>query len=87
VQTKYRFGAVDRVERGGRAIIRGMFKRETKLDLFIGRVVLAACGARGTVQGPFGQSGKVRVEFDGLSIGLVTKDERVALVVQKGVFG
>jgi selenocysteine-specific elongation factor len=78
-------GAVERVERGGRAIIRGMFKRETKLDLFIGSVVLAACGARGTVQGPFGQSGKVRVEFDGLSI--VTKDERVALVVQKGVFG
>jgi selenocysteine-specific elongation factor len=85
VQTKYRLGVVDRVERAGTAIVKGMFKKETNLELFIGRTVLAASGAKGTVIGSFGQSGKVRIEFED-RLASVSKDERIALVIQNCIF-
>jgi ribosomal protein L35AE/L33A len=73
------------VERAGSAIVKDMFKKKTNIELFIGRPVLAASGAKGAVVGSFGQSGKVRVEFED-RLAPVSKDERIALVIQKGIF-
>lgn len=85
MQTKYRLGCVDRVERSGCAIVRDMFKRETDFALFKGRPVVAATGARGCIVGPFGQAGKVRVEIAPGS-GAVAKGDDIAMVTRKYVF-
>ena len=85
MQTKYRTGKIDRVEKSGNAIVRDMFKRETDFALFKDRTVIAATGARGRITGQFGQAGKVRVEFVRGS-SLLSKMDDVAMVTKKYVF-
>ena len=67
-KVKRREGVVERVQDGGRtAICKGMFKKETDINIFTGLRVTASTGACGTIEGAFGKSGKFKVYFpDGL---------------------
>ena len=40
-----------------------MFKKETNLELFKGMQVQLSTGEKGTILGPFGKSGKIKVEL------------------------
>jgi selenocysteine-specific elongation factor len=62
---KSRVGAVERMHDADTVIVRGLFKKETQLDLFTGLAVTLATGERGSIEGGFGQSGKVRVRCMG----------------------
>lgn len=58
---KQREGVVDRLHDNDTVIVRGLFKKETQLDLFAGLRVTLATGEQGVIEGGFGQGGKVRV--------------------------
>jgi selenocysteine-specific elongation factor len=85
LQTTYREGTVDRVMANGLVIIKDMFKRETDMAVFIGQPVTSAHGIVGRITAPFGQTGKVRVEFDGGGSRLVA-GEKVAMVRRKFLY-
>ena len=44
---------------------RGLFKRETKIQSFLGLTVKLSSGELGTIEGAFGTSGKFRVNIPG----------------------
>eukprot|EP00741_Cyanophora_paradoxa_P007404 tig00001127_g7163.t1 len=61
---KERRGVVDRTVDDHTVIGRDLFKKETDIGAFVGlRVVRAATGAVGTIEGSFGKSGKFKVHF------------------------
>lgn len=62
-KNKGREGVVDRVVDDREVIGRGLFKKETDLSLFTGLTVTTSQGARGTIEGGFGKSGKFRAVF------------------------
>ncbi|KAI9034129.1 eukaryotic elongation factor [Hyaloraphidium curvatum] len=60
---KQRTGAIERVVDGYSVIGKGLFKRETVLQPFIGMFVTTSNGVKGVLEGSFGQSGKYKVRF------------------------
>jgi selenocysteine-specific elongation factor len=85
LKEKYREGVVDRVEGSGKVIVRGMFKRESDLHLFVNEVVQTADGREGRIEGAFGLSGKVRVDFEP-SAARIEQGQQVAMVRRKFLF-
>lgn len=61
---KCKTGVVERAPNENEVIVKDLFKKETNIDLFAGMKVEFSSGERGTIQGPFGQSGKVKVQLD-----------------------
>ncbi|KAM7301027.1 selenocysteine-specific elongation factor [Ixodes scapularis] len=60
---KSRAGVVDRMLGESELVVRSLFKKDTDLASFEGLWVRLDTGERGTLGGPFGQSGKVRVSL------------------------
>ncbi|CAI5475388.1 unnamed protein product [Closterium sp. Yama58-4] len=60
---KSREGVIDRVVDSHSLIGRGLFKKETDISKFVGLRVTTVEGAQGTIQSPFGKSGKFKVVF------------------------
>ncbi|KAK9818119.1 hypothetical protein WJX72_007434 [[Myrmecia] bisecta] len=65
-KVKQKTGVVERVSKDGTsAICRSLFKKETDISLFTGMKVVTSAGEVGTIEGPFGKSGKFKVHFAG----------------------
>lgn len=63
---KSRRGTVDRVEDEDTLIAKGLFKKETNVDAFVGMsVTCSSTGAKGKIDATFGKTGKVRCRFGG----------------------
>lgn len=62
-KTKVKLGVVDRLHDADTVIVKNMFKKETNLELFKGMQVQLSTGEKGTILGPFGKSGKIKVEL------------------------
>uniref|UniRef100_A0A1B6DV18 Selenocysteine-specific elongation factor n=3 Tax=Clastoptera arizonana TaxID=38151 RepID=A0A1B6DV18_9HEMI len=58
---KTKTGTVDRVVNEFELIVKNLFKKETKLELFLGLKVNLSSGEEGVIEQSFGQSGKVRI--------------------------
>ncbi|XP_072539193.1 selenocysteine-specific elongation factor [Salminus brasiliensis] len=58
---KHKEGAVERVTDDYTVIGRNLFKKETNLQLFVGLKVTLSSGETGTIEGGFGQSGKIKI--------------------------
>ncbi|XP_002730416.1 selenocysteine-specific elongation factor-like [Saccoglossus kowalevskii] len=66
-KNKTREGFVERMLDDYNVIGRGLFKKETNIQLFIGLKVDLSTGERGVIEGGFGQSGKYKIRIpDGL---------------------
>ena len=64
---KTKEGVVERMQDEKTVIGRGLFKRETKIQSFLGLTVKLSSGESGVIEGAFGTSGKFRVGIpDGL---------------------
>ncbi|KAL5479963.1 hypothetical protein EMCRGX_G023569 [Ephydatia muelleri] len=64
---KTKEGVVERIQDEKTVIGRGLFKRETKIQSFLGLTVKLSSGELGIIEGAFGTSGKFRVNIpDGL---------------------
>ena len=65
---KTRNGIVERASNEQEVIVKDLFKKETNVDLFRGLTAVFSSGEKGTIEGSFGQSGKVKVRvMEGLS--------------------
>ena len=62
---KSKEGFVERANNAYEVICRGMFKKETNLELFKGLRVSLSSGETGKIEGSFGQSGKFKVSIEG----------------------
>merc|ERR1711879_1023247 len=60
---KSKTGVVDRLHDADTLIVKNMFKKETNLELFQNMLVYFSTGERGKIIGPFGKSGKIKVEL------------------------
>ncbi len=60
---KSKEGSVERVHDEYTVIVRSLFKKETNIDLFVGLKVKLSTGEQGTIEGSFGQSGKLKVRL------------------------
>lgn len=60
-KVKEREGVVDRKVDEYNVVCKGLFKKETNMELFTGVKVTLSSGEVGVVEGAFGQSGKVKV--------------------------
>jgi len=58
---KSRSGVVERASNEQEVIVKDLFKKETNVDLFSGLSAVFSTGERGSIEGSFGQSGKVKV--------------------------
>lgn len=57
---------IERIQPDGTtAIVRGLFKKETDPNVYLNLKVVTGKGEVGTIEGPFGKSGKLRVSFQG----------------------
>ncbi|KAJ8046387.1 Selenocysteine-specific elongation factor [Holothuria leucospilota] len=66
-KTKSREGIVDRMTDEYNIIGRGLFKKETNIQTFVGLKVKLSTGENGVIEGGFGQSGKFKIRIpDGL---------------------
>lgn len=73
-KNKCKSGYVDRIINDHEVICTGLFKKETRLDLFTGLRVKFSTGERGKIDGCFGQSGKVRITVaDGIQPDTISK--------------
>ena len=61
---KSKTGVVDRLHEAEILIVKNMFKKETNLDVFNNLKIKLDSGETGKIVGPFGKSGKVKVEID-----------------------
>ena len=52
---------MERASNEQEVIVKDLFKKETNIDLFVGLSAVFSTGERGTIDGTFGQSGKVKV--------------------------
>jgi len=64
-KVKVRTGTIDRVADDNTIIGKDLFKKETRIDLFVGLKVQLSTGEWGTIESPFGQSGKFKAYFPG----------------------
>lgn len=62
---KQREGVVDRLHDEYTVIGTSLFKKETRMDKFIGMQVRLSTGEKGEIQGVFGTSGKFKVYCSG----------------------
>jgi len=63
-KNKEREGSIERWHDDSVAVVKGLFKKETDIELFVGmQVVMADSGEVGIVEGSFGKSGKIKVRF------------------------
>lgn len=62
-KNKQKEGAVERVTDDYTVIGRNLFKKETNLQLFVGLKVTLSTGETGTIEGSFGQSGKIKIRI------------------------
>ncbi|XP_016401420.1 selenocysteine-specific elongation factor-like, partial [Sinocyclocheilus rhinocerous] len=62
---KQKEGAVERVTDDYTVIGRNLFKKETNLQLFVGLKVTLSTGETGSIEGGFGQSGKIKIRIPG----------------------
>ena len=60
---KKREGIVERMADQYSVIGRGLFKKETNMDAFVGLKVTLSTGEEGVIEGGFGQSGKFKVRI------------------------
>lgn len=62
---KKRIGKVEKVIDDYTLLVKDLFKKETNINLFIGKtVILSMTGNEGKIESSFGKSGKVRVVFN-----------------------
>ena len=64
IKFKQKEGIVERIQDEYTVIVRSLFKKETNLDVFIGKKVSLSTGEVGTIEGSFGSSGKIRVRLN-----------------------
>ena len=62
---KMKEGMVERKADDYSVICRGLFKKESKIDLFVNMKVRLSTGEEGVIEGSFGQSGKFKVRIPG----------------------
>ncbi|XP_046345447.1 selenocysteine-specific elongation factor-like isoform X1 [Haliotis rufescens] len=68
VKVKRREGLMERATDKYTVIAKNLFKKETDITLFTGMQVELSSGQKGTIQGSFGKSGKVKIQLsEGLS--------------------
>lgn len=60
---KTKKGIIDRIQNDSVVIVKGMFKKESMMDKFIGFRVKFSSGETGTIEGLFGKTGKVKVNL------------------------
>lgn len=58
---KYKTGTIERMVDDKNVIVKGIFKKETNLDVFMGLSVSFSTGEMGSIVSSFGQTGKIRV--------------------------
>ena len=64
-RNKSREGMVERKADDYTVICRGLFKKESNMDMFVGLKVRLTTGEEGVIEGGFGQSGKFKVRVPG----------------------
>ncbi|KAL9982146.1 hypothetical protein ACROYT_G010955 [Oculina patagonica] len=62
-KTKTREGTVERMADNYSVIAHSLFKKETNLQSFVGMKVQLSTGEQGSIEGSFGQSGKVKIRI------------------------
>eukprot|EP01134_Creolimax_fragrantissima_P005262 CFRG5262T1 len=60
---KFREGTVDRMVNANSIVGKGLFKKETNIQLFKGMKVVLSTGEAGFIDGAFGQSGKYTIQI------------------------
>ena len=63
---KSKRGVVERASSEYEVIGKGMFKKETNIQLFVGLRVQLTTGESGTIESSFGQSGKIKIHIPGM---------------------
>jgi hypothetical protein len=66
MQTKFRFGVVDRIHSDGSAILKDIFKKETDLSRFLQVPLIFENGSHGVLVSRFGQTGKAKATVSGV---------------------
>ncbi|XP_055387086.1 selenocysteine-specific elongation factor [Condylostylus longicornis] len=61
---KTKQGSIQRIVNENEAIVHGLFKKESKRDIFIGKKIILSTGEEGLIESSFGKSSKVKVTFN-----------------------
>lgn len=64
-KTKRKEGHIDRIVNNTDIIVKNMFHKESKIEIFTNMKVMLSSGEVGVIQGHFGQTGKVKVIVNG----------------------
>lgn len=62
-KNKFKQGVVERKTDAYSVVCKGLFKKETNIETFVGMKVKLSSGEDGTIEGGFGQSGKFKVRI------------------------
>ena len=62
-KNKFKEGIVERKTDENSVVCRGLFKKETNIETFVGMKVKLSTGEQGSIEGGFGQSGKLKVRI------------------------
>ena len=62
-KNKYKEGVVERKADEFSVVCKGLFKKETNIETFVGLKVKLSTGEDGVIEGGFGQSGKFKVRI------------------------
>ena len=62
-KNKFKEGIVERKADENSVVCRGLFKKETNIETFVGMKVKLSTGEQGSIEGGFGQSGKLKVRI------------------------
>ena len=62
-KNKFKEGIVERKTDENSVVCRGLFKKETNMETFVGMKVKLSTGEQGSIEGGFGQSGKFKVRI------------------------
>lgn len=81
---KQREGSIDRIVDDYNIIGKGLFKKETNIELFVGLKIKHSTAGEGIIEGSFGKSGKFKATFPQSISGTV--DNRLILNYKKFVF-
>ena len=68
MKERWKEGVVERAADQSTVICRGLFKKESKVDAFVGLKVSLSTGESGFIEGAFGQSGKFKVRIPGIVV-------------------
>jgi len=63
MKERWKEGLVERQADQTTVVCRGLFKKESKVDAFVGLKVSLSSGESGFIEGGFGQSGKFKVRI------------------------